>query len=342
MSTRGFAAWASRIEGERFEMAAFAKALIDPVAQFASDVRAGLCKEGQRELPSKYLYDSLGFALFEAITELPEYGLTRADERLLRHNAKEIVRYVPSPVLVSELGSGSGRKTRWILSALCQREPVSYYPIELSRAALASCEAELGDVESVSIVGVEREYLDGLREVAALRADGVSLLVLFLGSTIGNFDAGADARFLRDVRSVLAPGDRLLLGTDLMKPPERMLEAYDDPLGVTAAFNLNLLGRINRELDGEFDLRQFEHAARFNEATSSIEMHLRSKRRQVVNVRRGGFAATFAAGETIWTESSHKYTRREIAELAVSSGFRMEAQWVDDEWAFAENLWVAV
>jgi dimethylhistidine N-methyltransferase len=323
-------------------MATCAKVSIDPVAQFVSDVRAGLCRKGQKELPSKYLYDPLGFALFEVITQLPEYGLTRADERLLRRHAKEIVRHVPSPALVSELGSGSGRKTRWILSALCEREPVSYYPIELSRAALDSCESELGDVGCVSIVGVEREYLDGLGEVAALRADGVRLLVLFLGSTIGNFDSGADARFLSEVRSVLAPGDSLLLGADLMKPPERMLEAYDDPLGVTAAFNLNLLGRINRELDGDFDLRQFEHAARFNEATSSIEMHLRSKRRQVVNVRRGGFAATFAAGETIWTESSHKYTRREIAELAVSCGFRMEAQWVDDEWAFAENLWLAV
>ena len=121
-----------------------------------------------------------------------------------------------------------------------------------------------------------------------------------------------------------------------------MLEAYDDPLGVTAAFNLNLLGRINRELDGDFDLRQFEHVARFNEATRSIEMHLRSKRRQVVNVGQGGFAVTFAAGETIWTESSHKYTKREIAELAESSGFRTEAQWVDDEWPFAESLLLAV
>ena len=323
-------------------MAPCAKVSIDPVAQFVSDVRTGLCKKGQKELPSKYLYDPLGFALFEVITQLPEYGLTRADERLLRRHATEIVRHVPSPALVSELGSGSGRKTRWILSALCEREPVSYYPIELSRAALESCESELGDVECVSIVGVEREYLDGLREVAALRADGVHLLVLFLGSTIGNFDSGADARFLSEVRSVLAPGDSLLLGIDLWKPPERMLEAYDDPQGVTAAFNLNLLGRINRELDGDFDLRQFEHVARFNEATSSIEMHLRSKRRQVVNVRRSGFAATFAAGETIWTESSHKYTRREIAELAVACDFRVEGQWVDDEWPFAENLWVAV
>lgn len=314
----------------------------DSGAQFASDVRTGLCKEGQKELPSKYLYDPLGSTLFEAISLLPEYGLTRADERLLRRHAKAIVRRVPSPAMVSELGSGSGRKTRWILSALCEREPVSYYPIEISRKALASCESELGDIECVSIVGVEREYLDGLREVAALRADGVHLLVLFLGSTIGNFDSGADARFLSEVRSVLAPSDSLLLGADLLKPRERMLEAYDDPLGVTAAFNLNLLGRINRELDGDFDLRQFEHVARFNPAARSIEMYLRSKRRQVVNVRRGGFAVTFGAGETIWTESSHKYTQGEIAGLATSCGFRTEAQWVDEEWPFAENLWLAV
>ena len=323
-------------------MAAHTTVIGDPVAQFASDVRAGLCKEGQKELPSKYLYDPLGSTLFEAISLLPEYGLTRADERLLQRHAREMVRHVPGSALVSELGSGNGRKTRWILNALCERGPVSYYPIEISPAALASCESELGDIENVSIVGVEREYLDGLREVAALRADGVHLLVLFLGSTIGNFDSGADARFLREVRGVLAPGDSLLLGADLLKPLARMLEAYDDPLGVTAAFNLNLLGRINRELDADFDLRQFEHVARFNKAARGIEMHLRSKRRQVVNVRRGGFAVTFRAGETIWTESSHKYTRWEIAELAVSCGFRTEAQWVDEEWPFAENLLLAV
>jgi len=323
-------------------MAAPANLMNDSGAQFASDVRAGLCGSGQKELPSKYLYDPLGSTLFEAISLLPEYGLTRADERLLRRHAKEIVKRLRSPAQVSELGSGSGRKTRWILRALCERERVSYYPIEISRAALASCESELGGIECVSIVGVEREYLDGLREVAALRAEGAPLLVLFLGSAIGNFDSGADARFLSEVRRILARGDWLLLGADLLKARERMLEAYDDPLGVTAAFNLNLLARINRELDGDFDLRQFEHVARFNEAARSIEMHLRSKRRQVVNIRQSGFAVTFDAGETIWTESSHKYTRREIAELAVSCGFRTEAQWVDDEWPFAENLLLAV
>ena len=323
-------------------MAAFAKVLSDPITQFVSDVRAGLCKAGQKKLPPKYLYDPLGFALFEAITLLPEYGLTRAEERLLRRHASEIVSHVPSRAVLSELGCGSGRKTRWILSAMCARGPVSYYPIELSGAALATCESELGNLEGASIVGIEREYLDGLREVAALRPDGVGLLVLFLGSTMGNFDSGADIRFLSEVRRAMAPGDSLLLGVDLLKPIERMIEAYDDPLGVTAAFNLNLLGRINRELDGDFDLLQFEHVARFNDATRSIEMHLRSRRRQVVNIGRGGFAVAFDAGETIWTESSHKYTRREIEELAVSCGFRNEAQWVDDEWPFAENLFLAV
>jgi dimethylhistidine N-methyltransferase len=322
-------------------MATAAKMTLVSMEQFASDVRAGLCREGQKELPSKYLYDPLGSTLFEAISLLPEYGLTRADERLLRRHANEIVSRLPSPALVSELGSGSGRKTRWILNALCEREPVSYYPIEISHAALASCESELGDV-GCSIVGIEREYLDGLREVAALRADGLHLLVLFLGSTIGNFDAAADARFLSGVRSVLAPGDSLLLGADLLKPIDLMLDAYDDPRGVTGAFNLNLLGRINRELDGDFNLRQFEHVARFNQSTHSIEMHLRSKKRQVVNIAGAGIAVTLAAGETIWTESSHKYALREIGELAVSSGFRIDMQWTDDEWPFAETLFVAV
>jgi dimethylhistidine N-methyltransferase len=308
---------------------------------FASEVSTGLCQSGQKTLPSKYLYDALGSGLFEAISLLPEYGLTRADERILRRYSREIVSYVPKPAMVSELGSGSGRKTRWILSALCEREPLSYYPIEISRTALESCESELRDIAHVSIVGVEREYLDGLREVTALRPEGTHLLVLFLGSAIGNFDAGADARFLRQVRSFLLPGDSLLLGTDLMKPVEQMLQAYDDPLGITAAFNLNLLTRINRELEGDFDLRQFEHAATFNEATGGIEMHIRSKREQVVRFRREDVSVEFGKGETIWTESCHKYTHESIRELAASSGFRVEAQWTDEEWPFAETLLLA-
>ncbi len=314
--------------------------VLESNALFADDVRDGLSRAGQKTLPSKYLYDALGSSLFEAISLLPEYGLTRAEERILRRYAREIVHHIGRPVTVSELGSGNGRKTRWILTALCMREPLSYYPIEISHAALVSCESELRDIGGISIVGVEREYLDGLREVAALRPHGSRFLVLFLGSTIGNFDAGADVRFLRDVRSFLRPGDSLLLGSDLMKPLDRMLLAYDDPLGVTAAFNLNLLARINRELGGSFDLDGFAHEVRFNEATSSIEMHLRSQHRQAVTV--GDQTFTFEEGETIWTESCHKYTRDSLDELVAASGFRAEAQWIDEEWPFAETLFTSV
>lgn len=311
------------------------------VAQFAADVRAGLNRSDQKELPSKYLYDLLGSSLFEAISVMPEYGLTRADERVLRHHVGDLARLVPSPLLVSELGSGSGKKTRFILEALCKREAISYYPIEISRAALASCERELGDIDCVSILGIEREYLDGLIEVTKRRVAGAHLLVLFLGSTIGNFDCGADRRFLQSVRQALSPGDSLLLGADLVKPLMQLLAAYDDPAGVTAAFNLNLLARINRELDANFDLRQFEHVARFNESTSSVEMHLRSKRTQTITIPRAEFMVRLYDGETIWTESSHKYSASELEKLAVDSGFRCEAQWIDEEWQFAENLFIA-
>jgi L-histidine Nalpha-methyltransferase len=313
----------------------------DPVLEFATEVCAGLTRSEQKELPSKYLYDDVGSALFEVISVLPQYGLTRADERLLRRNAYEIVEQVPGPVAVAELGSGSGKKTRWILKALCRRQHISYFPIEISRTALAMCERELGDIECMSIVGFEREYLDGLVEVAARRRDGEHLLVLFLGSTIGNFDRPAAAQFLREVRRILQPGDSLLLGTDLEKPVPQLLSAYDDPLGVTAAFNLNLLARINRELDADFMLQQFAHVARFNPEERSVEMRLRSKRKQNVTIPRAGLRVSFEEGETIWTESSHKYGQEEPLWIAKDAGFFCKAQWIDQEWAFAENLFVA-
>src|SRR6202047_3768036 len=313
----------------------------DPALEFAAEVRSGLTRTGQKELPSKYLYDDVGSALFEVISVLPQYGLTRADERLLRRHAHEIVEQVPGPVAVAELGSGSGKKTRWLLKALCRRQHVSYFPIEISPTALAMCERELGDIDCMSIVGFEREYLDGLLEVAARRREGQNLLVLFLGSTIGNFDRPAAAKFLREVRRILQPGDSLLLGTDLEKPVPQLLAAYDDPLGVTAAFNLNLLARINRELDADFDLRQFQHVARFNHSSGSMEMHLRSKRKQMVVIPQAELSVTFREGETIWTESSHKYSPGELTQIGEQAGFRREAQWIDQEWPFAENLLIA-
>jgi L-histidine N-alpha-methyltransferase len=313
----------------------------DPALEFAADVRTGLTLSEQKELPSKYLYDSVGSGLFEVISVLPEYGLTRADERILRTHASEIVDRVPRPVVVAELGSGSGKKTRWILEALCRRQHTSYCPIEISRAALAMCTRELGDIESISIVGFEREYLDGLLEVAARRQAHQHLMVLFLGSTIGNFDRAAGERFLKEVRRILLPGDSLLLGTDLLKPVHQLIQAYDDPLGVTAAFNLNLLARLNRELDADFDLRQFEHLARFNAEARSVEMHIRSRSRQSVRIAGADLTVNFEEGETIWTESSHKYAAEEVRHLAKQAGFYCDAQWIDREWPFAENLLIA-
>ncbi|MFZ1917115.1 MAG: L-histidine N(alpha)-methyltransferase [Terriglobales bacterium] len=309
--------------------------------EFASDVRAGLMRPGQKELPSKYFYDDVGSALFEVISHLPEYGLTRADERLLRRHADEIVDRVEGPVAVAELGSGSGRKTRWLLEALCRRQHTSYYPVEISRSALVRCERELGDIDSISILGFEREYLDGLLEVAAQRKPGQHLFVLFLGSTIGNFDRQAGVEFLSEIRRILESGDSLLLGTDLVKSSGQLLRAYDDNLGVTAAFNLNLLARINRELYADFDLSQFTHQARINQDERSVEMHLCSLRRQAVSIPAAEIVVEFLEGETIWTESSHKYSAEEIFPAARSAGFRCAAQWIDGEWPFAENLLIA-
>ncbi len=309
--------------------------------EFAADVRAGLTQPGQKELPSKYLYDDLGSALFEVISHLPEYGLTRAGERLLRRHADDIIDRVAGPVAVAELGSGSGKKTRWILEALCRRQRTFYYPVEISRSALVMCERELRDIDAISIVGFEREYLDGLLEVAACRKRGQHLLVLFLGSTIGNFDRPAGVEFLAEVRRILEPGDSLLLGTDLEKPEAQLLHAYDDSLRVTAAFNLNLLLRINRELDADFALDQFAHVAKINPEARSVEMHLRSKQRQTVNIPTAEIVVDFEEGETIWTESSHKFSVEEIPHMAQPAGFRCEAQWIDEEWPFAENLLVA-
>jgi L-histidine N-alpha-methyltransferase len=308
------------------------------IAEFADDVRASLTKKNQRELPSKYLYDELGSALFEAICVLPEYGLTRADARLLQRHAAEIVERLPSPVQVAELGSGSGKKTRWILEALAQRQRTYYYPIEISASALAACEKEMGQIDLVSVVGYEETYLDGLRAVASRRNDKDHLLVLFLGSTIGNFDRGAGDVFLHEVRKTLRPGDALLLGTDLVKDVPTQILAYDDPAGVTAAFNLNLLARINRELGGDFNLSQFRHEARWNEQERRIEMHLRSTCRQVAHIAEASLNILLEAGETIWTESSHKYHAHEVPEMARRTGFHCVEQWLDAQWPFAQNL----
>jgi len=310
------------------------------VNSFAQDVRSGLGRAGQKELPSKYLYDDIGSALFEAITRLPEYGLTRAEERILRRHSGDIADCLRAHGMVVELGSGSGKKTRQILEALARHKSMTYCPIEISSSALVSCERELDDLAHVSILGFEAEYLDGLSRAVARRQPGDAVVVLFLGSSIGNFDRRPAEEFLRKIRQTLDPGDNLLLGTDLEKPLAQLIPAYDDSLGLTQAFNRNLLVRINCELGGDFDLSQFQHVALYNARERRIEMHLRSMATQSVTIDQTNF--TLRCDETIWTESCHKYGRNEPAEMAKRTGFKCVEQWVDVEWPFAENLFVAV
>jgi len=307
---------------------------------FAHAVRAGLTRS-PKELPSTYLYDAVGSALFEVITVLPEYGLSRADERLFRRWAPAMVQQLPRSLLVAELGSGTGRKTRWLLEALATRQRLSYFPIDVSPTALQKCRQELSELGAVSLVGLEASYLDGLQEVAARRRPGQSLLVLFLGSTIGNFSRPQAEGFLREIRRCQEPGDMLLIGTDLEKEVATMLLAYADPTGVTAAFNLNLLARINRELGADFRLASFEHTVRYDAGERRIEMHLRSRHRQTVSIPAADLICQFREGETIWTESCHKFRAGELAGMAERTGFVPLARWVDQEWLFAESLWVA-
>src|SRR5271155_1771593 len=319
-----------------------APVLTPALSEFASEVVVGLSHPGQKELLSKYLYDEVGSALFDVICLLPEYGLSRAGMHLLQRYSPDIIGRIPGPVLVAELGSGSGQKTRWLLEALSRRQRVNYYPIDISGSALNRCQQELGQMDMVSIVGFERAYLDGLQEVAARRREGERIFLLFLGSTIGNFDRPAGDQFLREVRAILQEGDALLLSTDLEKPVPRLLLAYDDPTGVTAAFNKNLLARINRELGADFDLTRFEHVVRYDAAERRVEMHLRSTAWQRVTIRKAGFGIYLREDETIWTESSHKYNPQEVIRMGERTGYRCAEQWLHSEWQFAQNLFFAV
>ncbi|HVW87786.1 MAG TPA: L-histidine N(alpha)-methyltransferase [Bryobacteraceae bacterium] len=308
---------------------------------FAQAVMDGLSRSPQKTLPASWLYDEVGSALFEVITVLPEYGLTRADSALLGRAAEEIIGVAGRPEVIIELGSGTGTKTRHILRAASAGGPVDYFPIDISRAALENCKATLGSMDDVRIEPIEASYLEGIDQALALRRSEERTLILFLGSTIGNFAPDEAESFLRRIRQRVHAKDSLLLGADLVKPVPRLIAAYDDPLGVTAAFNLNLLARINRELDGQFDLSRFAHEARYNERQSRIEMHLRSRIAQEVRIDALDMAVSFRAGETIWTESSYKFRPEALRNTGLRAGWTSMRQWIDGDWGFAETLFSA-
>ncbi len=304
--------------------------------EFAEDVCAGLSRTGQKELHSKYLYDDLGTALFEAITLLPEYGLTRAGLRLLDRHAEELVRRCGRLSVIAELGSGSGEKARRILRHVDVKR-LTYCPIDISSAALASSKRTVSDFSDLRVTPIRASYLAGLRAASRFRTRGSKMLVLFLGSSIGNFTPDAAEDFLREVRNNMLPGDVFVLSTDLVKAEDRMLAAYDDAIGVTAAFNLNLLARINRELNANFDLKMFRHLARYDSKEHRIEMHLQSLGDQIVTIS-PGYSVRLKNDETIWTESSYKFLSDQVVLMAERAGFHCDAQWIDEEWPFAENV----
>ena len=311
---------------------------------FASDVRRDLTLT-PKQLQSKYLYDALGSSLFEAICRLPWYRITRAEQRLLERHAPAVVaRICPDAAtvpLIVELGCGSGEKIVILAEALqLSGRYGRVHLIDISSQALEQSERTLGRLRHISVVGHRETYEVGLRQAAAARHPDSPMLVLLLGSNIGNFDEPAAHDFLRAIRGALAPGDALLLGADLVKPERDLQLAYDDPLGVTAAFNRNLLVRINRELGGTFDLEAFRHVAVWNPAHHRIEMHLESLADQRVMV--AGAPVDFARGERIWTESSYKYEPRMIDEMGEAAGFVTTEQWIDEEAGFALTLLAAL
>jgi dimethylhistidine N-methyltransferase len=307
---------------------------------FADDVARGLSAR-PRQLAPRYFYDDLGSALFEAICRLPWYGITRSELHLLGRHALDILRQASPVSDVVDLGPGYGGKLSTFLRSTDTPLHARVHLIDVSAAALDAAAGTIRGRPDLAVRTYEAEYDEGLSAALAGRAStsstrlprGGRALVLFLGSNVGNLDPTDAAGFLRRIRARLAPGDGLLLGTDLVKPERDLLLAYDDPLGITAAFNRNLLVRINRELDGDFDVASFSHRAVWNAAASRVEMHLVSDHRQTATIPAAGVTLTFEAGESIWTESSYKYTSERVVALLAGAGFDVTGQWVEEGFA---------
>jgi len=323
----------------------------DRLATMAADVRAGL-GSGARSIPPKYFYDDLGSALFEAITRLPEYYLTRTERAIFAAHADDILAHAAAgqQLTLLELGAGTATKTGILLAAAVRQQgSVVYQPVDVSESALVMASENISaNIPGVSVRSQVADYTTQplpLDRLAELRT-----LALYIGSSIGNFSPSDAVALLRNVRAQLLPGDKLLVGTDLgpgkHKSASTLLAAYNDAAGTTAAFNRNILERLNRELGANFDLAQFEHKALWNEELSRIEMHLESRCRQQVHVPAnsagGDLRLDFEAGETIHTENSHKFNPVSVEKLLRSADFAINRSWQDDQGLFAVTLATAV
>ena len=312
----------------------------DPLTGLAEDVRKGLAAQPKRFLP-KYFYDELGSHLFEAICLLPEYYPTRAENEILECYADEIVAAIDGRKTLVEMGSGSASKTRLIIEALLRRQDeLLFMPVDISASALeSSSRILLQSYPRLKIEAYAADYFAGLEELG--KKTRGRTLALFLGSNISNFDEDDALVFLRALRNVLHKGDALLLGADLKKDPAIIEAAYNDALGVTAAFNLNVLARINRELGGNFELRAFKHRAFYNKAIGRVEIYIESLCAQKVKIEKLNLEVEFGAGEHIHTENSYKYDLRGISELAAATGFACTRTWLDSKELFSSNLLLA-
>jgi len=301
---------------------------------FLAEVLSGLRKP-QKELPTKYLYDERGSRLFEHICALDEYYIPRTEASIMQAHIEEMVELIGSCALLVEYGSGNCRKVRSLLDNL--RDPVAYLPVDISREQLAHVARDLAlDYPALEVLPVCADYMSDFTLPKPQR-DFNQVVVYFPGSTIGNFSPIAAEQFLRHIAAVCGSGGALLIGIDLKKDDNVLHRAYNDSEGVTAAFNLNLLQRINHELEGDFQIDWFEHCAFYNRDEGRVEMHLVSRREQDVHL--DNTTIHFAEGETIWTESSYKFDLGEFAQLAASAGFKVQQVWTDERrWFSVEYL----
>jgi dimethylhistidine N-methyltransferase len=307
--------------------------LAPSIAEFRDAVQTGL---GQRRksIPCKFFYDEEGSRLFEAICDTPEYYPTRTEKRILAEAAPEIARLVGPGATVVEYGSGAGVKTRTLLDAL--NAPAAYVPVEISRGRLIEVAAELAaDYPGVHIAPVCADYTKPFTLPNVAR-DGAAVVGFFPGSTIGNFTPPQALAFLSQARRLLGDNGVMVIGVDLRKHLDTLNAAYNDADGLTAAFNLNLLARVNRELDGDFDLDGFAHRAFFDPDNSRIEMHIVSLKDQTASV--SGQSFDFAEDETIHTENSYKYDIDQFRQLADNAGWSPRAVWTDPNELFSIHL----
>ncbi|VFJ12433.1 Histidine-specific methyltransferase EgtD [Candidatus Nitrosocosmicus franklandus] len=308
---------------------------------FRNDITKGLRNPQQKSTPSKYLYDTLGSQLFELITEQPEYYPTRTEINILKNNSSELIKNISKDIVLIELGSGSSKKTQYLFHEILRKqEKLYYFPIDISMNFLDSIVTSLETLNKNLVVrGIPDDYINGIKQCNNILFenniyfDTFSRLIVFFGSSIGNFEPEEARDFLKQIRLNIHDKDFLLVGFDLIKDVDLIEPAYNDKAGFTSKFNLNLLNRINNELRGNFDMRKFHHHAFYNSSKNRVEMHIKSRVDQTISILTIDENFHFDAGETIHTENSYKYDLTKIENLASRSGFAVDKVFSDkNDW----------